>query len=418
MAVRETTSLGRLAGYCESRHSIGLKAAVTGKSDKPRRAAKSKGSGKAKAGSQTRAQKQGGGSSLADEQGLSDERETSDEQETCDVCCTPIVDGRDDALQCEGDCQKWLHRICAGVTKSHHIALSISSSPFTCWLCSQSLHRATVGQLHSELAALKTEVAELRAALESKSAAVSVETESWSEVVRRTDGSKRKKLASLRNRSNAVPGDSKKQFPPSSLHSNEKRDAKHSPSRARAQVEGKRKVWGTLKTCSAAAVKSAISSLTNVPSNELSIRRKYKMATTNPERVTKWWFVIGAEERVLTELQEQWHSVNLQTKWKLEPVFRFTEGTQSNLISIPTEPTSSMASEDLVPADPTVLPCSQSKHASIPSPPSAGVTIGVTRSLDCNTTSLNPPSSTVQPSPTAPLPFLEGGQEVVTPQIH
>ena len=77
-----------------------------------------------------------------------------------------------------------------------------------------------------------------------------------------------------------------------------------------------------------------------------------------------------------------------------------------------------MASEDLVPADPTVLPCSQSKHASIPSPPSAGVTIGVTRSLDCNTTSLNPPSSTVQPSPTAPLPFLEGGQVVVTPQNH
>ena len=47
----------------------------------------------------------------------------------CAVACDAllyIVDDRDDALQCEGDCQKWLHQICMGVSKSHHNALSNS----------------------------------------------------------------------------------------------------------------------------------------------------------------------------------------------------------------------------------------------------------------------------------------------------
>ena len=96
----------------------------------------------------------------------------------------------------------------------------------------------------------------------------------------------------------------------------------------RIQVEGKRKVWGTMKTCSTAAVKSAISTLTNVPSDELSIRRKYKIATTNAERVVKWWFVIGGEERVIAQLEEQWPTVNFQTKWKLEPVYCYSEASQ------------------------------------------------------------------------------------------
>ena len=229
------------------------------------------------------------------------------------MCRTPIVDGSDDALQCEGDCHKWLHRICAGVSKNHHIALSNSLSPFTCWLCSQTLQQATVSQLQSEIDALKMEVAELRAILETKSAMVSSEAGSWLDVVRCKGDSKSNKLDKLHTRSKTIPGNTKKQFRSSSLHSNENKDTKRKLPRARAQVEGKRKVWCTLKTCSTAAVKSAISTLTNVPSDELSIRRKYKTVTTNTERVFKWWFIIGAEERVLAQLQEQLHSVGLQT---------------------------------------------------------------------------------------------------------
>ena len=183
---------------------------------------------------------------------------------------------------------------------------------------------------------------------------VSSEAGSWSDVVRRKGGSKSNKLYKLHTRSKTIPGDTKKQSPPFSLHSNKNQDTKQKLPRARAQVEGKRKVWGTLKTCSTAAVKSAISTLTNVPSDKLSIRRK--------------WFVIGVEERVLAQLQEQWHSVKLQTKWKLEPVFCYTE---DNLCTrVPTEPpqpsdesTSSKVTKDLVLNEPPDPPCTQSKHA-------------------------------------------------------
>ena len=37
-----------------------------------------------------------------------------EENETCDVCCSPTVSGKEDALLCEGSCQKWFHRYCAG----------------------------------------------------------------------------------------------------------------------------------------------------------------------------------------------------------------------------------------------------------------------------------------------------------------
>ena len=73
----------------------------------------------------------------------------------CDVCCAAIVEGKEDALQCEGNCLMWMHRYCAGVSLRHFKHLSSSSEPFVCMLCSQQVHRATVCQLQSEVAALK-----------------------------------------------------------------------------------------------------------------------------------------------------------------------------------------------------------------------------------------------------------------------
>ena len=34
------------------------------------------------------------------------QKATSSQVETCDVCCLPIVDDKEDALLCEGACQK------------------------------------------------------------------------------------------------------------------------------------------------------------------------------------------------------------------------------------------------------------------------------------------------------------------------
>ena len=47
--------------------------------------------------------------------------------ETCPICCQEIVEATEksavpEALLCEGTCQKWLHRWCAGVHKENYEA--------------------------------------------------------------------------------------------------------------------------------------------------------------------------------------------------------------------------------------------------------------------------------------------------------
>lgn len=73
----------------------------------------------------------------------------------CDGCCTSIEDNEHEAIQCEGSCQKWYHRLCAGVSKYHYDKLADSPSPFICWLCSDSLQKAVIRELQQELSALK-----------------------------------------------------------------------------------------------------------------------------------------------------------------------------------------------------------------------------------------------------------------------
>ena len=84
----------------------------------------------------------------------------------CDLCASAIVDGKDEALQCEGTCQKWFHRYCVGVSLSHFTRLANCAQPFVCASCSQEVQQAVVCQLQAEIAALKAEVRELRAVVE------------------------------------------------------------------------------------------------------------------------------------------------------------------------------------------------------------------------------------------------------------
>ena len=90
-------------------------------------------------------------------------------------------------------------------------------------------------------------------------------------------------------------------------------------------LEGKRKIWGTMKTTSTAAVSHTITTLTKTAG--LLVKRKFKTShSENSTRVSKWWFVVSGDEEVLKQLDEQWPSVSLQTKWSIEPVFCFTNG--------------------------------------------------------------------------------------------
>ena len=52
----------------------------------------------------------------------------------CAICNQDIVDGKDQALLCEGTCKSWLHRYCAGVSITHFKKLSASSAISLCFL--------------------------------------------------------------------------------------------------------------------------------------------------------------------------------------------------------------------------------------------------------------------------------------------
>ena len=70
---------------------------------------------------------------------------------------------------------------------------------------------------------------------------------------------------------------------------------------------------------------------------ELRVKRKNK---DNPLiNRTKWWFVIHAKEKLLSDLDAKWEPVKLQTLWKLEPCFRHesapTEAGETRTDSIP-----------------------------------------------------------------------------------
>ena len=67
-------------------------------------------------------------------------------------------------------------------------------------------------------------------------------------------------------------------------------------------------------TCTVPTVVNSIARLTNVGDSVLKV--KFKMVTDG--KVTRWWYVIYAEEAYLQQLENEWQKVELQTSWKLD----------------------------------------------------------------------------------------------------
>ena len=117
---------------------------------------------------------------------------SSASEEQCGLCCKAIVEDCDEALFCEGSCNKWMHRYCAGVSLSHYEALQDSPLPFLCSLCVQTKHSEAIEEMKATIAALREEVKELHVALERSAPAkptseTSGESKSeWTNVVKRT----------------------------------------------------------------------------------------------------------------------------------------------------------------------------------------------------------------------------------------
>ena len=97
--------------------------------------------------------------------------------------------------------------------------------------------------------------------------------------------------------------------------------------RAKERVTGSRKIWGTLKSTTTAAVSSTLAKLTSVQSEtQVQVKRKYKLSD---KKTVRWWFVVRGTEEVLTKIKNEWERVSLQTNWKIEPVLHFQPATDS-----------------------------------------------------------------------------------------
>ena len=84
----------------------------------------------------------------------------------CSLCSSYIVDGEEDALFCEGECNGWMHRYCAGVPLKYFERLSSSSSPFFCYACAQRRHEQDTADLKEKVNAMAMELEELRRSLQ------------------------------------------------------------------------------------------------------------------------------------------------------------------------------------------------------------------------------------------------------------
>ena len=169
--------------------------------------------------------------------------------------------------------------------------------------------------MQDSIAALKTEVVELRSFVEKLSAGDNLRGgdgatngEQWSDIVRsgrgRNANSKRHLTSTRNSRPNhhqRTAGREQVARKPILNSSRERPD--------KTKVVGARRVWGTMPFVSVNAVSACLSKLTTL-GEQISVRRKYR---TRGSDQAQWWFVVKGNEKVLEELETQWERVQLHT---------------------------------------------------------------------------------------------------------
>ena len=86
---------------------------------------------------------------------------------TCAICLEIIFDRShdcegQDSIFCEGSCQKWIHRTCAGLPDPAFDLIVKSKAPFFCFQCSLTAHASELKDLRSQVSSLTKELADLR----------------------------------------------------------------------------------------------------------------------------------------------------------------------------------------------------------------------------------------------------------------
>ena len=231
--------------------------------------------------------------------------------------------------------------------QSHYSVLS-STATFICLVCAYKTNEASQQALRGEIAALKAELQELRAALkdcqQSVIAPIAAEISDLRSEVQHNKNAKTLPSAPQRSFSDAVRG-KRTGARPQAHHRSVPQEPRPRPQLkgharpGKVLVQGARKIWGTMINCTTAAVLGAISKLTPSISN-LRVKRKYKSLSNNK---IAWWFIIHGQESELGTLEAQWERVQLQTGWTLQPCYmpKDEQQARANAICIPEEPVNS-----------------------------------------------------------------------------
>ena len=90
----------------------------------------------------------------------------------CPICLEVIQDSTkskkgQDAIYCEGQCNSWLHRGCAGLPKSVFSNLQNSPDPFHCPHCQLKNHAIIISELKTTIASLNETIAALKTSVKS-----------------------------------------------------------------------------------------------------------------------------------------------------------------------------------------------------------------------------------------------------------
>ena len=305
---------------------------------------------------------------------------TTAKAELCAICCQRIVDGKDDALFCEGSCKQWCHRYCVGVPLSHFVSLAASPSPFTCPICSQSVYEQEISLLKSSVTLLQEEVRSLKAEISSlkegnQPSPVSIpssapnleprESVSYGGVGSGCEGGggggrrgvtvcggargRGRRGAGRVGRGGGYGGTlgrfdvgRSRESSGSSNNGGTGRGGGAGDGRrvsagrmvrkgelAMIRLENSKKIWGTLRSTTSAAILNVFKRTTSESlANRLAVKRKYKVNVDGS--VGKWWFVVRGEKSDIDALVESWDKIAMHTAWRLEDMFSFADDVADN----------------------------------------------------------------------------------------
>lgn len=88
--------------------------------------------------------------------------------EICVVCDKEINDDTEDSIFCEGECQGWIHRVCAGMSQKIFQTLDNPDTPFLCHYCHNNKQNLVIEDLKQQVTLLESALSTLRSKLPSE----------------------------------------------------------------------------------------------------------------------------------------------------------------------------------------------------------------------------------------------------------